>query len=56
MTSNKQTAIIPDEKVISKIYFIKGQKVMLDRDLAMLQYDPVLKQYRNVCKMTVREL
>lgn len=25
---------IPDEFIISKIYFIRGQKVMLDRDLA----------------------
>lgn len=36
MTKNKQTAIIPDEQVISKIYLIRGQKVMLDRDLAAL--------------------
>lgn len=27
---------IPDEIVISKIYFIRGQKVMLDSDLAEL--------------------
>jgi hypothetical protein len=25
---------IPDEVVISKIYLIRGQKVMIDRDLA----------------------
>ena len=25
---------LPDETIISKIYFIRGQKVMLDRDLA----------------------
>ncbi|HEX5150242.1 MAG TPA: ORF6N domain-containing protein [Parafilimonas sp.] len=36
MTKNKQTAIIPDEQVISKIYLIRGKKVMLDRDLAAL--------------------
>src|SRR5206468_2407030 len=36
MAKNKQTAIIPDEQVISKIYVIRGQKVMLDRDLAEL--------------------
>lgn len=27
---------IPDEVIINKIYFIRGQKVMLDRDLAEL--------------------
>jgi len=29
-------SIIPDDIVINKIYFIRNQKVMLDRDLAML--------------------
>ena len=28
--------MIPDEVVISKIYLIRGQKVMLDKDLAEL--------------------
>ena len=28
--------IIPDEIVLNKIYYIRGQKVMLDRDLAEL--------------------
>ena len=28
--------MIPDELVINKIYLIRGQKVMLDRDLAEL--------------------
>jgi hypothetical protein len=36
MAKNKRAAIIPDEQVISKIYLIRGQKVMLDRDLAEL--------------------
>lgn len=27
-------SILPDEAIINKIYFIRGQKVMLDRDLA----------------------
>ena len=27
---------IPEEVIISKIYFIRGQKTMLDRDLAEL--------------------
>ncbi len=35
--AKKQTDItIPDETIISKIYFIRGQKVILDRDLAQL--------------------
>jgi hypothetical protein len=27
---------IPEEKIISKIYLIRGKKVMLDKDLAEL--------------------
>lgn len=30
------TDIIPIENIVSKIYFIRGQKVMLDSDLAQL--------------------
>ncbi len=29
-------SIIPDDIVINKIYFIRNQKVMIDRDLAIL--------------------
>ena len=36
MAKSKHAAIIPDEQVISKIYLIRGKKVMLDRDLATL--------------------
>lgn len=36
MVKNKATIIIPDEVIISKIYFIRGQKVMIDKDLAEL--------------------
>ncbi len=37
-TSRKKvkTSLIPDERIMSKIYFIRGQKVLLDQDLAML--------------------
>jgi len=37
-TSRKKvkTPSIPDERIMSKIYFIRGQKVLLDQDLAML--------------------
>ncbi len=36
MTGKKTGLTIPDEVVISKIYLVRGQKVMLDRDLARL--------------------
>ena len=36
--SNISTVVIPDELVMNKIYFIREQKVMLDKDLAVL-YD-----------------
>lgn len=36
MTENNQLAAIPDEVVMSKIYIIRGRKVMLDHDLADL--------------------
>ena len=32
----KNTVAIPDEVVMNKIYLVRGQKVMLDRDLAEL--------------------
>ncbi len=38
MAKQKNELIIPDEVIISKIYFIRGQKIMIDRDLAEL-YD-----------------
>ncbi len=31
---NKNELLLPDEIVMSKIYLIRGRKVMLDRDLA----------------------
>jgi len=36
MTNEIKDSIIPDESILSKIYFIRGKKVMLDRDLAFL--------------------
>ncbi len=38
LTTNNMTSkiIIPEEVIINKIYVIRGQKVMLDRDLAEL--------------------
>ena len=36
MAKGAKMPVIPDELVITKIYLIRGQKVMLDRDLAKL--------------------
>ena len=36
MSKATKTLMIPDELVMNKIYMIRGQKVMLDRDLAAL--------------------
>jgi len=36
MVENKQISVIPDEAVISKIYFVRNEKVMLDNELAEL--------------------
>ncbi|MEI6140952.1 MAG: ORF6N domain-containing protein [Mariniphaga sp.] len=36
MTTETTTVLIPDERIIDKIYLIREQKVMLDRDLAEL--------------------
>jgi hypothetical protein len=42
----KRKLLIPDEKIIDKIYMIRGQKIMLDSDLALMYDVPtkVLKQ------------
>jgi len=36
MNKKATPSVIPDESIINKIYFIRGQKVMLDSDLAEL--------------------
>ncbi|HEY4147512.1 MAG TPA: ORF6N domain-containing protein [Chitinophagaceae bacterium] len=36
MPTTKRTIVLPDETIINKIYFIREQKVMIDRDLAEL--------------------
>jgi hypothetical protein len=36
MTQKESTLIVPDEVIVSQIYLIRGQKVMIDRDLAAL--------------------
>jgi hypothetical protein len=34
--SSKRSSLVPIEKIERAIYFIRGRKVMLDRDLAVL--------------------
>ena len=36
MRDSKKSISIPDERITSQIYYIRGRKVMLDRDLAKL--------------------
>jgi hypothetical protein len=36
MATENTSVLIPEERIIDKIYLIRGQKVMLDRDLAKL--------------------
>jgi hypothetical protein len=48
----KETAIVPVEAVENKIYLIRGQKVMLDRDLARL-YGVETKQLKRSVKRNI---
>jgi len=50
--SSKKVAI-PDETVISKIYVIRGQKVMFDRDLADL-YDVETRTLNQAVKRNIK--
>jgi len=36
MKTENESVLIPDERIMDKIFLIRGQKVMLDRDLAEL--------------------
>ena len=36
MDENKKAIILDDEVIMNKIYYVRGQKVMLDADLAVL--------------------
>lgn len=44
--------MLPDEVIISKIYFIRGKKVMLDRDLAIL-YEIDTKQLKRTVRRNI---
>ena len=52
--AKKQTeTILPDEIIISKIYVIRGQKVMLDNDLAQL-YEVQTKVLNQAVKRNIK--
>lgn len=53
MTNLKKKKIIPDEVVMNKIIMIRGQKVMIDRDLAEL-YGVTTKQLNQQVKRNTR--
>ncbi len=51
MTKNK-LSVIPDEIILNKIYFIRDQKVMIDRDLAEL-YGVETKRLKEAVKRNI---
>lgn len=52
MTKKDTALTIPDELVMNKIYFIRGQKVMLDNDLAEL-YNIETKRLKEQVKRNI---
>jgi len=52
MKKSKDEVIIPDEVIIDKIYFIRDQKVMIDRDLAVL-YGAETKRLKEAVKRNI---
>ena len=51
--SENNVIVIPEEVILSKIYLIGGQKVMLDRDLAEL-YGVETKQLKRAVKRNIK--
>lgn len=52
MANQEESVIVPEEVLMSKIYFVRHQKVMLDRDLAEL-YDVETKQLKRQVKRNI---
>ncbi len=52
MAKRTDAVVIPDEIIMNKIYFISGQKVMLDSDLATL-YGVETKQLKRQVKRNI---
>ena len=53
MAKKETLLMVPDELIMSKIYFIRGQKVMLDRDLAEL-YGVETKTFNQAVKRNLK--
>jgi hypothetical protein len=49
----EKTTLLSEEKIVSRIYFIRGKKVMLDRDLAAM-YGVVTGHLNRAVKRNVR--
>jgi ORF6N domain-containing protein len=52
MAKTIKAILIPDEIVMNKIYFLRGQKVMLDEDLAQL-YQVVTRRLNEQVKRNI---
>jgi hypothetical protein len=52
MAKENKALMIPDELVMNKIYLIRGQKVMLDRDLAEL-YDVDTRRLKEAVRRNI---
>ena len=50
---NSQTVAVPEETIEHRIYLIRGQKVMLDRDLARLYKVPT-KAFKQAVRRNIR--
>src|SRR5688500_5086977 len=48
----EEKLLIPDEVLLTKIYYIRGQKVMLDRDLAVL-YQTETKKLKQAVRRNI---
>ena len=52
MAKTNKELMIPDELVINKIYLVRGQKIMLDRDLAEL-YDVDTRRLKEAVRRNI---
>jgi len=52
MSEHQKLSVIPDEVIASKIYLIRGQKVMIDKDLAEL-YETETKVLKQAVKRNI---
>ena len=52
MTKATKALMIPDEFVMTRIYLVRGQKVMLDRDLAGL-YDVDTRRLKEAVRRNI---